>query len=205
MHTFMIYCQKTSKQMSFLVVKYVQNKRKDVKFMANWKKVIAAGALLGTGAYVVAKFIVPKLSVICVHEDDDVFGDKDDAGVEKEAHAKEEKKEEASDSSDDCCECDCEHCGACGCEVTLREVPLEEVPDEVKMAIGALAAHVGFDVRQAEKEDEPQVATPEETTDVAKEDVAPTGGTETDTVSPSQEENVEETVEETVSNAEQSE
>lgn len=39
--------------------------------MSKLKKMIAVGAMIGIGAYALVKLIVPKVSVICEHDDDE--------------------------------------------------------------------------------------------------------------------------------------
>lgn len=98
--------------------------------MVNWKKVVTVGAVIGAGAYAFAKFIVPKLSVVCVH-------DKEDGAEEKDS---------VDNDTEDDVDCDYDNCEH---SVHIQAVPLSELPDEVKDVIGALAGAVGFDVKSA--------------------------------------------------------
>ena len=114
--------------------------RKEIGIMVNWKKIATVGVVIGAGAYAFSKFIVPKLSVVCVHSKEDDAEEKDFVGNDAENT-----------------ECDCDNC-ECGdmCSVHVRAVPLSELPDGVKDAIGALAGAVGFDVKLANEESVPQ-------------------------------------------------
>lgn len=99
--------------------------------MANWKKIGAVGVVIGAGVYAFTKFLAPKLSVMCIHD------------IKDENEGKTKEKDVNT-------ECDYDNCdlnGACG--VHIQAVPLSELPDEVKDAIGALAGAVGFDVKSA--------------------------------------------------------
>lgn len=100
--------------------------------MKNLKKIAIIGATVGAGVYFVQKCVLPKVSVFFAHEDDDAS---DDA----------EKGEKTEGEG---CDGDCEHC----CEI--RQVPLSEVPSEVKAALRAIADAVNAEDAEKETEDE---------------------------------------------------
>lgn len=104
--------------------------------MSNWKKALAVGTVVGAGAYAFAKFVLPKISVLCVHENDD---DDDMNGCK------------CCDFPDEDMVCDCDKCqekDCCEGYVTIRKVNPDDVPEEVKSFCDAIDSTLNPEVPQ---------------------------------------------------------
>lgn len=88
--------------------------------MNKWKKAVVLGSAVGFGVYAVVKHVLPKISVLCIHDE------------EKE---KEQDKQEPDKNS----VCDCEHCSeknTCDGYVAIHHVELDELPKDVQDFLG---------------------------------------------------------------------
>lgn len=88
--------------------------------MSKWKKAVVLGSVVGVGVYAVVKHVLPKISVLCIHDE------------EKE---EEQDKQEPDKNS----VCDCEHCSeknTCDGYVAIHRVKLDELPKDVQDFLG---------------------------------------------------------------------